>query len=231
MTSQARDSLRLRVPLFIAAVIIVVVGTFLGVAFREVEASLVEAAGARAQGAADQLAGLLAQSTQQRLGEFHKVAAHAAVRAYLQHPTDDAREAARTQLATLTNPNPQIIELWNRAGERVLSLALPPSAEHALPAGAMPSAAGAGSFQIYRDTVFTETVTTVDSDVTADDHTPRTALGFVVLRRPLVASAAGDTLNRLVGTGASVKMGNKGGGVWTDLSKAVEAPPVEVSRP
>ena len=230
MTSRARDSLRWRVPLFIAAVIIVVVGTFLGVAFREVEASLVEAAGARAQGAADQLAGLLAQSTQQRLNELHRVAAHAAVRAYLQHPTDDTREAARRQLATLTNPNPQIIELWNRAGERVLSLAMPPSAEHALPAGSMPSAAGIGSFQIYRNTLFTETVTTVDSDVTADGHEPRTGSGLVVVRRPLVASSTADTLNRLVGSGASVKVGNKGGGVWTDLSKAVEAPPVEMSR-
>jgi hypothetical protein len=43
------------------------------------------------------------------------VAAHAAVRAYLQHPTDDTREAARRQLATSINPNLQIIELWNRA--------------------------------------------------------------------------------------------------------------------
>src|SRR5439155_24781824 len=30
--------------------------------------------------------------------------------------------------------------------------------------------------------------------------------------------------------GAAVKVGNKEGGVWTDLSKAVEAPPVEMSR-
>jgi len=230
MTWWAWDSLRWRAPVFIAAVIIVVVGTFLGVAFREVEASLTEAAGARAQWATDQVAGLLAQSTQQRLGELHRVAAHAAVRACLLHPTDDTREAARRQLATLTNPNPQIIELWNHAGERVLSLAVPPGAEHALPAGSMPSAAGIGRFQMYRDTLFTEAVTTVDSDVTADDREPRTSSGFVVVRRPLVASPIGDALNRLVGNGASVKVGNKGGGVWTDLSKAVEAPPVEMSR-
>ena len=131
LTSQARNSLRLRVPLFIAAVIIVVVGTFLAVAYREVEVSLVEAAGLRAQGAADQLAGVLAQTTQTRLGEIRHVATHAAVRACLQHPTDDSRDAARTQLATLTSPNPQIIELWNRTGERVLSLAMPASVEHA----------------------------------------------------------------------------------------------------
>jgi PAS domain S-box-containing protein len=230
MTSWARDSLRWRAPLFIAAVIIVVVGTFLGVAFREVEATLTEAAGARAKWATDQVAGLLMQSTLQRLGELHRVAAHAAVRAYLQHPADDTREAARRQLATLTNPNPQIIELWNRAGERVLSLALPPSAEHALPAGSMPSAAGIGGFRMFGNTMFTEAVTTVDSDVTADDHEPRTSSGFVVVRRPLVASPTADTLSRLVGNGASVKVGNKEGGVWTDLSQAVEAPPVEMSR-
>jgi signal transduction histidine kinase len=34
-------------------------------------------------------------------------------------------------------------------------------------------------------------------------------------------------LNRLVGVGASVKIGNRNGSVWTDLSKVIAAPPLE----
>ena len=117
------NSLRWRLPLLMAAVIIVVVGTFLGLAFREVQSSLLMAAGARAHGAADQLASLLAQSTQQRLLEIRTVASDGSVRDYLQHPTDDAKRMAQARLSKLTSPSPQILELWNRSHERAISLA------------------------------------------------------------------------------------------------------------
>ena len=48
IASRARDSLRWRMPLVVEAVIVIVVGTFLGVAYREVRASLMQAAGVRA---------------------------------------------------------------------------------------------------------------------------------------------------------------------------------------
>ena len=53
-----------------------------------------QAAEIRAQAAASQLAGLLAQSTQQRVGELYRTAAHPAVRAFLQHSTEALRETA-----------------------------------------------------------------------------------------------------------------------------------------
>jgi PAS domain S-box-containing protein len=233
MTSRVRDSLRWRLPLVIAAVIVVVVGTFLGVAFSEVQASLMQAAGVRAQGATNQLASLLAQSTQQRLGELRRAATHPVVRDYLQHPSEATRQAAQLHLAGLTSPNPQIIEVWTSGGEKVLSLPMPPSAPGVLPIGSAPSAVGIGPFQIYGNTVFAETITTVESEPSADrdDHTQaRITLGFVVVRRPVVASSTADTLNRLVGTGAAVKVGNTGGPAWTDLAKAVDPPPVDLTR-
>lgn len=66
----ARYSLRWRLPLLIAGLIALVVGTFLAVAYREVQTDLGHAAAARAQTAADQVGGLFAQSSQQRLAEF-----------------------------------------------------------------------------------------------------------------------------------------------------------------
>ena len=53
MTSRAKDSLRWRLPLAIAGVIVVVVGTFVAVAFQEVRASLIQVAGVRALAAAN----------------------------------------------------------------------------------------------------------------------------------------------------------------------------------
>jgi PAS domain S-box-containing protein len=231
-TSRASDSLRWRLPLAITAVIVVVVGTFLGVAFREVRASLMQVAGVRAQSAANQLATLTGQSTQQRLTELHRRANHAAVRDYLRHPDETTKQAARLQLVGLISPTPQIIELWTSTGEKLLSVPMPPSAEGLLPAGSAPTAPAVGKFQMYRSTVFTETVANVESEPTAnnDNARARADLGFVVVRRPIVASPAGETLNRLVGNGATVKIGNTGSEVWTDLSKAVEAPPVDLTR-
>jgi len=98
-------------PLVVEAVIVIVVSTFLGVAYREVRASLMQAAGVRAQGAANQLASITAQSTQQRFIELRRRAAHESLRDYLRHPDETTRRAARLHLSGLTSPNPQVIEL------------------------------------------------------------------------------------------------------------------------
>ena len=121
--SRASDSLRWRLPLVIAALIIVVVGLFLAVAFREVRINLTQAAGLRAQGAATRLATLLAQSTQLRVEELRRVAAHPAVREFLQHPNEATREAAQVHLNSLPAANAQLIELWSSSGEKLFSLA------------------------------------------------------------------------------------------------------------
>jgi signal transduction histidine kinase len=231
-TSRARDSLRWRLPLVIAAVIVVVVGTFLGSAYREVKASLLQAAGVRAQGAANQLASLLAQSTQQRLGELRRIATHASLRDYLEHPGETTRQAARLHLSGLKSPNPQVIELWTRAGDKVLTLPTPPDAESALPIGSAPVAAESGRLQVYRNTVFTDSITSVESELPADDGGPRTRvdLGSLVVRRPISVSSNANTLTGLVGNGAIVKVGNTGGSLWTDLASIVDAPPVDLLR-
>jgi len=66
---------------------VIVLTTFLWASFREVEGTLLQAAGAGAQNAADQLATVLMQSTQQRLTELSRVAAHPTVRAYVRRPS------------------------------------------------------------------------------------------------------------------------------------------------
>src|SRR5437667_9485002 len=63
----ASDTLRLRLPVLISTLIVVMLITFLWAAYKEVERTLTQAGGGRAQVTADQVAGILAQSAQQRL--------------------------------------------------------------------------------------------------------------------------------------------------------------------
>jgi signal transduction histidine kinase len=229
MTARVWNSLRWRLPFLIAAVITVVAGTVLILAFREVQSSLLAAASVRARGAADQIATLLAQSTQQRLVELRTLANDGPLAAFLEQPSDDTKRAAEARLSKLVSPNPQVIEVWNHAGQRVFSLATPATATSLLPLDMpAPTTAGISGLQRYQAALFTEATTEVTSGGSAD--APGFAVGFLVVRRPAVLTTTADTLNRLVGIGASVKIGNRNGSVWTDLSKVIAAPPLEQAQ-
>jgi signal transduction histidine kinase len=209
-----------------AALIVVVAGTVLLLAFREVQSTLLAAAAIRTHSAADQIASLLAQSTQQRLLELRTVANDDVLRSFVEHPSDDARPAAVARLSKLSSPSPQVIELWNASGQRIFSLATPATAASLLPVDARaPTAAGISRLQTYHESLITEAATEVTSSGSA--HAPGSRLGFLVVRRPAVLTTTADVLNRLVGVGASVKIGNRTGSGWTDLSKVITAPPLE----
>ncbi len=228
MTARVWNSLRWRLPLVMAALILVVVGVFLALAYREVRSGLMLAAGTRARGAADQIANLLAQSTQQRLIELREVADDQAVREFLEHQTDAGRQRAEVRLRALISPSPQVLELWNRSQERVMALAIPPAAANMLPREtAPPTTAGIGRLETFNGSLSTAAVTEVTS---RGPDAPDPRLGFLVVRRPAVISTTADTLNRLVGSGASVKIGNRSGSGWTDLSTLVEAPPIDGAK-
>jgi signal transduction histidine kinase len=51
------------------------------------------------------------------------------------------------------------------------------------------------------------------------------------VRRPLNGAPTAELLNRLVGQGAVISLGNKAGDVWTDLVKAIAPPPIDRSHP
>src|SRR3989442_15765814 len=99
-------SLRLRLPLVISVFIAAVLTTFLLVAFRQVESALLQAGGARAQGAADQLATLLTQSTQQRLADIERAARSSAGLAYFPQPRDNTPAGAAHPPPPLNTPAP-----------------------------------------------------------------------------------------------------------------------------
>jgi hypothetical protein len=98
-----RDSLRVRLPLLISALIVVVLATFLWTAYRQVVRTLVQSGEARAEAAAGQLASLLTQSAQQRMTELRRVARDPVVVQYLQRPTENGAALARQLLLSVTD--------------------------------------------------------------------------------------------------------------------------------
>jgi PAS domain S-box-containing protein len=229
------QSLRLRLPLIMSAFIAAVLTTFLWVAFRQVENALLQAGAARAQGAADQLATLLAQQAQQRLADLQRAARSSAVLSYLQHPSDATAADARQRLTTLTVPNQPAVELWDDMGRRLLAVTATPTPGRAapaqLPVTRPPSGPGLSAFQISHDAIFWGAVAEVREEPAGQSPASTTKrLGFVYSRRLLSSASTSDVIGRLVGSGAVVEIGNQTGDVWTDLSKAVAPPPVDIKR-
>jgi PAS domain S-box-containing protein len=227
-------SLRFRLPLLTSLLIAGVLTTFLAVAYIQVERSLLQVGNARAQAASDQLATLLAQSAQQRLTDLQRAANNAAVRNYLRDPASDATDA-RQRLSSLATAGQPAVELWTAAGERVLSVAGRPAAAGAVPAAQVPALTapllpGISEFHVAQGVVYWDAVVVVVPEMPATAGTPPPALGSLASRRILAGGSSSDVLNRLVGSGAAIKIGNQSGGPWTDLSKVVAAPPVDVRR-
>jgi len=237
VTLPLRHSLRRRLP-FVAFVLITVVLTvFVWVAFREVESALLEAGGARAQAAADQLVNLLSASTTQRARDLRRVAREPALRAFLENPHDDAAERARPLVATLTGVGQPSVEIWDTEGRLLLAVSSPADESAPRPAvippSTRPSTPGVQAFRAANGILYWEAVAEVRREIEVADvaraSEPPALLGYVSSRRLL--SNSSDTIARLVGTGAVIKIGNQGGDLWSDLAKIVPPPPVATSRP
>ena len=230
----AWHSLRLRLPLIMSALVAAVLTTFLWVAHRQVESALLEGGRARAQGAADQLATLLMQSAEQRIADLQRAARSPAVLAYLRHPDDATAADARQRLTLVTAPNQPPVELWDGYGTRLLTVAGPRGrgAPAEIPATGPPSGSGLSGFRVSGRFVFWDAVAEVHDEPPAQPPSASTGtrIGYVVSRRMLSSASTQDVIGRLVGIRALVQVGNQARDVWTDLSKPIAPPPIDVMQ-
>jgi PAS domain S-box-containing protein len=230
----ARHSLRVRLPLLISSLLVIVVMIFLWAAYREVEATLVRAGGDRAKAAADQVAGLLARSSQAGMDNLRRAAADPDLLRYLQSPTAANRDAARARLAALATTGVRVIQLWSEAGSLVLEISIPnatvPSVTAVvLPASTRPSPSGFNPLQAVGSVVFNDAAAELFAEPSAGQAGTPARIGFVVARSTLSVNPPG-ALGRLVGVDAVIEIGNTAGGIWWDLSSVVPAPPVDLTR-
>ncbi len=224
-----RLSLRWRLPLLAVGLILAVVAAILTAAYLQIESTLVRVGSDRAQVAADQLATLLAQPAQQRLKEVQHVADAGAVWAYLSDPTPEYAAAALAELRTLGTNARQLLEIWDADGHRRLFTASPPEAEAEFPTAVPLPIPGNGPLQLIEGRIFSQVAGTIPVTPGAQNGSHGVA-GYVVVRRASAAAPNSDALARLVGAGASISVGNQDRSVWTDLSKAVPAPLIDMSR-
>ena len=229
-------SLRWRLPLLISALIFVVLITFLGVIYREVTSLQLEAAGSRAQFAAGQLATQVSQNIPLRLRETQRLAETPDIVACVGRETVEACRPAGDALEAAPGAAARVVELWTGRGTRLLSIPAPPTDEPA-PKGEPPSraAVGIGRFRAVGSVVYSESVVEVPASASSTAPTTPGAAsvpaGFLIVRRRVVASGIRDLLTQLVGSSASIKLGNQTGDVWTDLAARVPAPGVDLGRP
>ena len=228
----ARHSLRWRLPLLVCGLVTLVLVTFLWAAYLRVEATLVRAAGERAQVAADQVANLLdgARSAEQ----LRQLSADPTVRRYLQLRSEEAHEAARTRLNALAGTGVRRVELWDASGSRLIEVStsdVPTSAApRVLPPGSPPFVAGIGELQGSADLVFLDTVVEIRDPSSPVQHASASGpLGYLLIRSTFTENPPG-IFSRLVGRDAAVRVGNRSGGVWSNFSGVVPPEPVDLRR-
>jgi signal transduction histidine kinase len=218
------QSLRWRLPIFVCGGVAIVLATFLWAAYLRVQTTLLRAAGERAQVAADQIADLL--DGQRSLDQVGLLARDQVLRNLLELRTDQARDAARARLSPLIGTTLRRVELWDASGTRLLEISVSertgPAAGKVLPRASPPFVAGVRELQVFDGIVF--------SDLVAEMKDSGQLLGHLIIRTTFSENPPG-AFRRLVGRDAQVRVGNIGGGVWTNFSGVVDAPAVDLTRP
>jgi PAS domain S-box-containing protein len=229
-------SIRVRLPALISLLIIAAIAIFLHQAYREVEGTLVVAGRDRATRAAEQVSGLLERSLRQTADNSRRTASDPDLRRCLEASGEDAAcEPARVRLSSLASSGPRRVEVWNRAGVRILDLSLKSTARRAgpdvlLPSGRFPAGPGFGPIDSVDGQLIFHLATAIAPDpsrTAAPD--PTAVLGYLVVGSPLVINPP-DALSRLAGPDATVAIGNATGGTWSDKGTVVPAPPANVLR-
>jgi signal transduction histidine kinase len=220
-------SLRVRLPVQMLALVSIVLAIFMTVAYRLLETTLVDEGKMRAQAVATQIADMMRQSGQQRTAEAQRFARDPAVRQFFSHPESEAdARAVRQRLTAMAAAGQPTIELWNAAGSRLIELPGRAPLVADAPA-ATPPTPGISALRESHGVVWFDIAAHVVADAAEAGRGPGAPLGTVVVRRSFSSTSEG--LRQLLGKGAVVKLGNQTGGVWTDLAKVVEAPPISAA--
>jgi methyl-accepting chemotaxis protein len=217
MPSARRRSIRWWLPLSFALVLLLVASAFTALTYREVRLAALDGASDRLTDASTQVATLLQASIPNRLTALKAVAEDTSVVAYLAGTGDEAAAIAR--LTRLPRPGLwSVTELRDASGSVLLHL------PDSLPAGQvwMPVDSAAITPFVAADSAMLYAVVT---PVRRDG----TVIGYLVDQRRISSSTNEvQLITDLIGSDATVLVGNKSGDAWTDLGRVVDGPPAAV---
>lgn len=214
-----RGSLRWRLPLMIGLILATAIGAFAVVAYQRMQVVLLEAAASRSQGAAIQLAALLAPSADSIVQQLTRVANLPAIKDFIADPAPGREAAARAAVGAI-QPAPaakQTVEIWTASGTLLLSVARGGGHAGGEAASRAPAGRGPQPLRAVNDVLVLEAA--------VDAGAP---LGSAVLvaRSELRGASSIDAIQRMLGEGAVIRIGSPGH-AWTDLTRAVSTPPTE----
>jgi signal transduction histidine kinase len=213
-------SLRFRLPLLIWTLLAATGVAFTTMAYFEVQRALRINGYERLTAAVGQVLALLVQQAAARAAETDRVAADPLVSAVVTG-TDPARlETVAPSLRALVSRSPQaLVTVYGGGGQPIASIRANSEAWGAPADGPLPADVKSGVSPLYieNDHLTFRTVATIGS--------PAGRVGYLTIERALGAQAALTLIERLIGAGASLKIGNAAGDLWTDLNVQVPAPP------
>jgi signal transduction histidine kinase/ActR/RegA family two-component response regulator len=215
-----RYSIRGRAALLTSVLVAVALTAFTWVTVARVRADLIKRGIERAETTAVTLATQTSQTSQQAANRLAQVAAGPAVLSFLREPNDQTKAAV---LAAAHSPGATVEEtvvIWDAEGRRLLD-AVVGDANRTIPVEERPpSATGTTALQTQGNVLFTRSVAEI----------PGPRRGYLVLSRAVRPTASSNVVNRVVGDDAIVLIGNKSGDVWTDLTRGVPAPQIDLSQ-
>jgi signal transduction histidine kinase len=224
----ARLSLEYKLPLIIGGLLLVVIVALTTAAYLEVRNTSEDIASERLTNVTQQFRDLLQQSAALLRTQAAATASKPGIIEFAKTKSPRARLRALADL-NYTGPQPEQVlatELRDSTGAVLLTTAPAGrgldtmSVGDVLPRTEPGDSALIGSFRVVRDTIVYPVATPV----------PGAANAYVVRWRRIAGSRRSrEQLTRLIGNGAQLFIGSPGGKHWTNLERAVPAPPLDAS--
>ena len=229
MPFRKRQSLAIKIPLLTSVLLAAALAAMTVASYLELHRALVDMASQRLQGAAAQMSNVFATSVRQRVTAMQQLMRQPEVAAYLKS-RDASHAAALNDIAKKhlgTAADIGDVELWDTTGKRVFVAGSPLTeltgtvlAEHL--AGMTSTTPAIGELRMEGARLL--------YPVGARVETAGEFLGYVVERRRVVnPSQTQQTvalLSGLIGSEATIVIGNQDGSAWTNLSMPVEGMPI-----
>jgi len=206
-----------------------VIGALSWSAYTEVRRATRDVAVERLTSVTSQFAQLLATSTGQVTTQVANQAKNPAVRAYLFEPKTGNPSAALNALAVAGSPaqQPASVELWDTAGKRLLARGdgvdrVDTALTRWVLARRGSDSARVGEFELVGDSIVYPAIAPIVNGRTT---------GYVVQWRFLRSTPQTRAqTNQLIGSNATLYLGNRDGVLWTDLGARVAPPPIAVDQ-
>lgn len=225
-----RKSLSKRLPLLISGLLIAALAAFAFVGYRQLTIALTAAANDRVQSASLLLARTFESSVPQLRAELARIASDSTVQRLLRDNDANARAAATRFLSERISRNTQLIgvEVRGKDNKRLLWVNGPADTASAPlreghVASTPPKGLMVGPMVSDRGTLFYEATVPILSN-------PRDTIGFIAQFRKVSSAQGAQLIGGLIGSDATLLLGNTSG-LWTDLSKVIEGPPVDPKKP